>query len=84
MVNTLVLYDIPRRPARRRFETLLRVHGFVWLFPHARWSSRGMEAHHGLIRSARSKLRNEPYRLLFVNVSARDRAGATWIAANFS
>lgn len=83
MVNTLVLYEIPHRRARQRFETLLRAHGFVWLFPHARWSSRALREHHALVRSARQRLKNEPYRLLFIDIDARHRAGATWIAASF-
>lgn len=81
MVNTLVIYDIPRRASRQKLETLLRCHGFVWLFPHARWSSAPL-AHHGLlIRRIRSRLREEPYRLVFIEMPVTHRKRARWLSA---
>lgn len=81
MVNTLVLYDTPRKTTRRRLEVLLRAHGFVWLFPHARWSARPLTAHHGLARRVRSRMAGESYRLVLLEIPARSRLAARWLSA---
>lgn len=79
MVNTLVLYDIPRIADRQRFEALLRQHHFVWLFPFARWSSGAMATHPGLLRRVRACLKDHPHRVVFVQHSAKNRASAVWL-----
>ncbi len=79
MVNTVVLYDVPHRVARQRVEALLRAHAFVWLFPHARWSSRPIASHDHLARSIRSRLAGETYRLVFLEIPARNREEARWL-----
>ena len=81
MVNTLALYDVPKRVTRQRLEALLRADGFVWLFPHARWSSRPLSAHDRLVRRVRSRLVGEAYRLVFLEISARNRTEARWLTA---
>ncbi len=81
MVNTLVLYDVPRRVSRERLEALLRAHGFVWLFPYARWSSTRLSQHDGLIQGVRSRLKGEPYRVVFIQLMADSRRCALWLTA---
>jgi hypothetical protein len=80
-VNTVVLFDVPRRPARRRFEALLRAHGFVWLFPSARWSSKSLAGHDRLVRLTRSRLAGETYRVVFLEIPERSRLEARWLSA---
>jgi len=79
MVNTLVLYDAPHRTTRQRLESLLRAHGFTWLFPYARWSSRPLREHHGLARSVRSRLKDDAYRVVFIEITSDRRKGALWL-----
>jgi len=79
MVNTLALYDVPKRATRVRLETVLRAHGFVWLFPHARWSSRPLTEHTRLVRHVRSRLSGETYRIVFLEIPARNRLEARWL-----
>lgn len=79
MVNTLALYDVPHRAVRQRLEALLRAHGFVWLFPHARWSSRPLATHGHLVRRVRSRLAGDTYRLVLIEVSAKNRKEARWL-----
>jgi len=81
MVNTLVLYDVPRRAARQRLESLLRAPGFVWLFPSARWSSRTLSGHDRLVRRVRARLAGETYRVVFIEVATRHRMEARWLTA---
>lgn len=81
MVNTLALYDVPRRANRLRLEALLRAHGFVWLFPNARWSSRPLATHGSLVRRVRSRLAGDTYRLVFLEIPARNRTEARWLTA---
>lgn len=79
MVNTLALYDVPKRVTRQRLEALLRARGFVWLFPYARWSSRPLAAHDRLVRRVRARLAGETYRIVFLELSARHRKEARWL-----
>ena len=79
MVNTIVLYDVAHRRDRARLETLLRRHGFVWLFPHARWSSTPLRDHGRLVSDIRSRLRGTAYRLVLFEVAAAQRAGSRWL-----
>lgn len=81
MVNTLALYDVPRRAARQRLESLLRAHGFVWLFTYARWSSGTLAGHDRLVRRVRSRLVGETYRVVFIEIAARNRTEARWLTA---
>jgi CRISPR/Cas system-associated endoribonuclease Cas2 len=81
MVNTLVLYDVPRRASRQRLEALLRAHGFTWLFPYARWSSARLSQHDGLIQGVRSRLKGEAYTLVFIEMTANSRRRARWLTA---
>lgn len=81
MVNTLVLFDVPRQSARRRLESLLRGDGFVWLCPCARWAAGSMAERQPLIRHIRSRLKGEPYVIVFVELPARSRTGARWLTA---
>ncbi len=81
MVNTLVMYDVPKRTARQRLDALLRAGGFVWLFPHARWSSKPMAAHAALTRRVRSRLAGETYRVVFLEIDAVHRGEAKWLTA---
>lgn len=80
-MNTLALYDVPRRAARLRFESLLRAHGFVWLFPNVRWSSQPIDEHSRLLRHVRGRLRGETYRVVFMEIQARHRMEARWLTA---
>jgi hypothetical protein len=79
MVNTLVLYDVPTLVARQRLESVLRRYGFVWLFPHARWSSHRLSHHAGLMGAARSRLAGHAYRLVFIEMAGRARTRAVWL-----
>jgi hypothetical protein len=79
MVNTLILYDLPHRRDRARLESLLRERGFVWLFPHARWSAKGLNEHSGLSRAIRARLRHAAYRILIVQIPSRHRIAARWL-----
>lgn len=81
MVNTVVLFDVPRRPARQRLEALLRTHGFVWLFPYARWSTRPLSRHQQLLRQVGGRLTGESYRIVFLEITARSRKEARWLTA---
>lgn len=81
MVNTLVLYDVARRTTRQRLESLLRSHGFMWLFPYARWSSSPLVTHSKLVHGIRARLKNEAYRVVFIEVTAESRRGARWMTA---
>lgn len=81
MVNTLVMYDIPRRASRQKLETVLRGYGFVWLFPNARWSSVPLADHGPLLRQVRYCLRGEPYRLVFIEMPANHRTRVRWLSA---
>lgn len=81
MVNTLVLYDVPRRASRQRLEALLRARGFVWRFPYARWSSARLSQHDGLIQGVRSRLKGEAYRVVFIEMMANSRRRAVWMTA---
>lgn len=82
MVNTLVIFDVPHRVARQRLDALLRAHGFIWLFPYARWSSRPLAAHDGLLRRVRSRLRGEAFRMVFIETDADNRTSARWLTAD--
>ncbi len=81
MVNTLALFDVPKRHARQRLESLLRRHQFVFLFPYARWSSKPLRAHEDLVRQVRSRLAGETYRIVFLEITARNRREARWLTA---
>lgn len=81
MVNTVALFDVPKRPSRQRLEALLRAHGFLWLFPNARWSSKPLVAHDRLFRQVRSRLAGETYRIVFLEITARNRREARWLTA---
>jgi len=81
MVNTLVLYDVARYQGRRRFELLLRQHGFVWLFPNVRWSRRRFAMHHRLASQVRACLRDEAYRIVFIETSEHERTAALWLTS---
>ena len=81
MVNTLVLYDIARGKSRLRLEMLLRQHGFVWLFPNARWSRCPLARHHRLARQVRACLRGEAYRIVFIETSDSERTNAVWLTS---
>lgn len=81
MVNTLVLYDVARRRTRQRLEMVLRQHGFVWLFPDARWSASSFKRHHQLALQVRACLRNEAYRVVFIEISANRRTQAKWLTS---
>lgn len=80
-MNTLVLYDVPHRVSRQRLETLLRAHGFVWLFPYARWSCASLSQLHGLVQRIRACLKGESYRVVFIQLMAKSRKGALWLTA---
>lgn len=80
-MNTLAIYDVPKRAPRMRLETLLRAHGFVWLFPHARWSSKPFDIHDRLVRQVRSRLSGETYRIVLLEIPARTRMEARWLTA---
>jgi hypothetical protein len=80
VVNTLAVYDVPIRADRQRLESLLRANGFVWLFPHARWSSRGLAEHTGLARVIRSRLAGRAYRVVLIEFTPRARTRARWLA----
>ena len=82
MVNTLVLYDVPQRATRDRLESLLRAHGFIWLFPHARWCSKPLAAHAGLPGRVRSRLSGRAYRILVLEIGDRHRREARWLTAD--
>lgn len=79
MVNTLVIYDIARQRSRRRLEMLLAQHGFVWLFPNARWSRRPLAHHERLPLQLRACLREEAYRVVFIQTSDKERTRAKWL-----
>jgi len=81
MVNTLVIYDVARKADRQRLEGLLRAHQFVWLFPFARWSSKALGRHPGLLRGVRACLRSQAHRVLFIECSDKNRARAKWLTA---
>lgn len=81
MVNTLALYDVPKRVTRQRLEGVLRAHGFVWLFPNVRWSSQPLAVHEHILRQVKSRLAGETYRLVFLEISARNRMEARWLTA---
>lgn len=80
-MNTLVLFDIARRDSRQKLESLLRGAGFVWVFPFARWSSLPLAAHLSLITRVRARLRDQPYRIVFIEVTADHRRSARWVTA---
>lgn len=80
-MNTLIMFDVPKRRARERLEALLRMHGFVWLFPHARWSSKPLLAHERLVRRVTSRLAAETYRIVLLEITARSRKEARWLTA---
>lgn len=81
MVNTLVLYDVPKHQPRQRLEAVLRAHGFVWLFPSARWSSKPLAAHRYLLRRIRARLEGETYRIVLLQMSDANRREARWLTA---
>jgi len=81
MVNTLVLYDIARQRSRHRLEMLLAQHGFVWLFPNVRWSSRPLAHHHRLTLQVRACLRQDAYRVVFIQTSDKERTKAKWLTS---
>lgn len=81
MVNTLVLYDIARQRSRRRLELLLAQHGFVWLFPNVRWSRDPFTHHVRLASQVRACLRNEAYRVVFIETSVREKTKAVWLTS---
>jgi CRISPR/Cas system-associated endoribonuclease Cas2 len=81
MVNTLVLYDVATRRSRARLEALLRQHGFMWLFPNARWSERPFARHDRLALRVRACLRTEAYRVVFIQISAKERTQALWLTS---
>lgn len=82
MVNTLVLYDVARRPGRQRLDRLLQLHGFAWLFPHARWSRQPMDDHGKLIRAIRARLSGDAYRIVFIEITQQSRQEARWMMAS--
>ena len=81
MVNTLVLYDVAQHRGRRRLETVLGQHGFVWLFPNVRWSRRPLASHDRLALQVRACLRGEAYRVVFIETSVRERTKAVWLTS---
>lgn len=81
MVNTLVLYDVARQKSRQRLESVLAQHGFVWLFPNVRWSHRPLAHHHRLALQVRACLREEPYRVVFIQTSDKERTRAKWLTS---
>lgn len=82
MVNTLVLYDVARRRGRQRLDRLLRLHGFVWLFPHTRWSRQPMNDHGTLVRAIRARLSGDAYRIVFIEITQQSRQEARWMMAS--
>ncbi len=81
MVNTIALFDVPSKVDRRRLESLLRQHEFVWLFPFGRWSSKPLSRHRSLVRAIRRSLDNTPYRVLLIEMKESERMNGIWLTA---
>lgn len=81
MVKTLVLFDAPHAAARQALEAVLRAHGFLWLFPNARWSASGGSASQQLIRQIRRRLANHVYRILIIELRGRAAPGVQWVTS---
>lgn len=80
-MKTIVLYDAPQVRTRQRIESILRAHGYTWLFLNARWSARAVSTHLMMLRSLRARLSGQSYRIAIIEVSGRTPPHVRWLAA---
>lgn len=77
-MRTIALFDAPHDRTRLRIESVLRAHGYVWLFPNARWCARSGN-HARAIRAVRARLTGHSYRLAFIVVGGRTKPDIRWL-----
>jgi len=53
----------------------------MWLFPNVRWSRRPLASHDRLALRVRACLREEAYRIVFIQTSDKERTKAKWLTS---